>query len=176
MKKKTISISKANLFSLFFIVLIYFPTILIYYFLWGDLKLEEFQIDYISTFIFVVIIFSSILVHELIHASVFAYFSEDNWKSVKQGVIWEKLAPYAHCKTPLLAKHYKLAVIMPGVILGIIPVILAISIESVLLLCYGLFMIMSAAGDFMIFVLLLKIPRNKKILDHESEMGFYIMK
>ena len=175
MKKKTVSISKANLFSLFFIVLISVPTILTYYFLWGNLKLEGLQIDYISLFIFIVIIFSSILVHELIHASVFAYFSEDNWKSVKLGVLWRKLTPYAHCKAPLLAKHYKLAVIMPGIILGVIPIVLAISIESLLLLYYGLFMIMSAAGDFMIFVLLLKIPKSKKILDHESEMGFYII-
>lgn len=175
MKKKTINISKANLFSLFFIVIIAVPTILSFYAIWGNLKLEGFQIDYTSIFVFMAIAFSSILLHELIHALVFAYFSENNWKSVKIGVLWKKLTPYAHCKAPLLAKHYKLAVIMPGIVLGIVPIVLAISIESVLLLYYGLFMIMSAAGDFMIFILLLKIPKSKKILDHESEMGFYII-
>lgn len=175
MKKKTINISKANLFSLFFIVIIAVPTILTYYAIWGNLTLEGSQIDYVSVFIFIVIVFGSILLHELIHASVFAYFSKDKWKSVKIGVLWKKLTPYAQCKVPLLAKHYKLAVIMPGIVLGIIPIVLAISIESLLLLYYGLFMIMSAGGDFMIFLLLIKIPENKKVLDHESEMGFYII-
>ncbi|MCD8406476.1 DUF3267 domain-containing protein [Tenacibaculum dicentrarchi] len=176
MKKKTIKTSKANLFSLLFTVVIFVATILLYYLLWGDLNLEVLKIHhYTDIFIFLIIVFSSVLVHELIHAFVFAYFSKGNFKSVKIGVLWSQLTPYAHCKEALLVKHYKLAVIMPGIILGIVPIFSAILIESLLLLSYGIFMIMAAAGDFMIFILLMKVPKHKKILDHKSEMGFYIL-
>ncbi|MBU2950433.1 DUF3267 domain-containing protein [Tamlana agarivorans] len=175
MQKKTIFIEKANWFALLFMLLTSAPVVLVYYLVWGSLKLALEPKDFSIIFIFLFVAFVSIVIHELIHGAIFAYFSEDKWKSVKFGVLWAKLTPYAHCRTPLFVNQYMLAVVMPGVILGILPVIIGLSIGSLPFLYYGLLMIMAAAGDFLIFVLLLKMPKGKKILDHDSEMAFYVL-
>ncbi|WP_191963533.1 DUF3267 domain-containing protein [Pseudotamlana haliotis] len=175
MQKKTISIEKANLFALLFMVLTSAPVVLVYYLIWGTLKVELVPKDFSVIFVFLFVVFASIVIHELIHGAIFAYFAKDKWRSVKFGVLWTKLTPYAHCRTPLFVNQYMLAVVMPGVVLGILPVIIGLSIGSNMFLYYGLLMIMAAAGDFLIFVLLLKTPKDKKILDHDSEMGFYVL-
>ena len=36
-------------------------------------------------------------------------------------------------------------------------------------------MLFAALGDFMIFVMLLKVPTGKKIIDHNSKVGFWIV-
>ena len=62
--------------------------------------------------------------------------------NMKFGVIWKMLTPYCHCKEPLKVGQYILGGVMPAVILGIIPCIIAIIIGHFGLLLFGIFFTM----------------------------------
>jgi len=175
MKKKTISVTSASIYAMLITFIISIPILIAYYITTGVLKPEKTLVKSIKLYEFVIVVSGSIVVHELIHAAVFSVFAKDTWKNVKIGFQIKTLTPYAHCKVPLKKIHYELALMMPGIILGLIPVIIAFNTASILLLYYGLFMLMGAGGDIVLLFMLRKVPNTKKILDHDSEVGFYIL-
>ena len=174
MEEKTISVARLNLFGLLFFVAST-PFILFLYHFVNGVDIKVLFDDSIQIIYFVLIFLLSILIHELIHATVFAFFAKKRWKSIKIGVFWKHITPYTHCSEPLSKRAYTLALISPGIILGIIPICYAFISAHLLLLIYGLIMLFAALGDFMIFVMLLKVPTGKKIIDHNSKVGFWIV-
>jgi len=159
MKKKTIGTIPANIYAIIIALVISVPIVLLYYYFTGEFKPEKILVRSIKIYIYAIIFFSSILVHEIIHALVFAYFAKKPWKNVKIGFSLKTFTPYAHCKVPVKKIHYTLAVVMPGIILGIIPIIIAFASSSILLLYYGLIMILGAGGDILILLLLRNVPK-----------------
>ena len=69
----------------------------------------------------------------------------------------------------------KVGVIMPCIILGIIPAIIALAIGNLLLLIWGIFFITVAAGDIWMVWLLGKEKSDNMIIDHPTEAGFYVI-
>lgn len=115
------------------------------------------------------------LAHELIHGLCFMLFAKEAFKSVKIGFMWKHLTPYAHCKEPLNKIHYKISLLMPGIVLGAFPIFIGLFFNSFSFLVYGLFLTLAAGGDIIIFILTFNIPVNKRLLDHPSECGFFIV-
>ncbi|MFV0530111.1 MAG: DUF3267 domain-containing protein [Flavobacteriales bacterium] len=66
-----------------------------------------------------------IFIHELIHAFFFYIFCKKGIGSVKIGIKKELLTPYVHRKEALTKNQYTIALLMPLIILGIIPLILS---------------------------------------------------
>jgi len=128
-----------------------------------------------AIFFFVVFFFISILLHEFIHAFIFAKYAKKGWRSVKIGVLWKKLTPYAHCSESLKRNEYILAVILPFIIQGLIPIFYSFFTSEILFLIYGIIMSTAAGGDILIFLMLLRVSKKSKILDHESECGFWVI-
>lgn len=91
------------------------------------------------------------------------------------GFIWKTLTPYAHCSEPLTIHHYRIAVLMPLVILGIIPTFYSLITGNFFVLLYGLFLSNAAIGDIIIFILTLDKGKDLKVIDHPSECGFIII-
>lgn len=174
LQQKTISITKANLLG-FLLLPILLCFLIPFNFLWKFPDLSLFIEKPINLFIFIITIFFSMFVHELIHGFCFSLFAKDGWKNVKIGFIWKYLTPYAHCKVPLNIYHYRIAILMPGIILGIVPILTGLFLGYFFLFIFGLFLTLAAGGDLIIFILTYGIPANKKLLDHSSECGFIIV-
>ena len=83
--------------------------------------------------------------------------------------------PYCHCDEPMRIPGYMMGAMMPCVILGIIPSIVALLIGNLPLLAWGIFFIAAAAGDIWMTWLLTKENPKSMVLDHPSEAGFYII-
>ncbi len=126
--------------------------------------------------IFFVILIMLIVVHELIHGITWGLFSKGKLKSVEFGIIWRTMNPYCTCKEPLTRNTYLLGGLMPCILLGIIPCIVAWFIQSGWILAMGLIMIISAGGDLLIAKLILDTPtsRNALYLDHPTTIGLVI--
>ncbi len=182
-EKHIIDIAKANGYGLLafpvFTALYLVPYILV----WGD----RFKFSYIKenfngiefgigTFSLFIILVVGIVLHELIHGITWAVFAKRGFKSIKFGFMVKMLTPYCHCKEPLKVKHYVLGAIMPAIILGFIPAIIAIAIGSFKLLLFAIFFSVAAIGDFMIIYLIRKEPKNSYIQDHPSEADYYVYK
>ena len=128
--------------------------------------------------IYLLILFSTIFIHELIHGIFFIIFSKNKFKSIKFGFMSVKklFTPYCHCREKIKINHYRIAIIMPLIIMGIIPTIISIIIGNLFLLFCGIICIMAACGDILIYQKTLKQKRDSWIFDHPTEAGFYIYK
>lgn len=120
------------------------------------------------------IFFIGIIVHEFVHGISWAQFASKGLKSMKYGINFKYMTPYCHCKEPLLVKDYIFGILMPAILLGFIPCIVAIFIGSCGLLVLGVMMTFAAGGDFIIAKLLINEPKTDFVLDHPTKVGCYI--
>ena len=121
-----------------------------------------------------IIIFVLIVVHELIHGITWAAFAKNGWKSISFGFIVEYLTPYCSCNQPMKKYQIILGAIMPTIILGFIPAIVAVFTGSTITLFVALMLIMGGGGDMIIIFKLLRFKSTAKdvlFIDHPYELG-----
>lgn len=124
---------------------------------------------------FFLMLFLGIIVHELIHGLTWSIYAKGGHKSMKYGILAKMLTPYCHCKEPLKLKHYMIGAAMPGILLGVVPAIIAIAIGNPTLLALAIIFTLVAIGDAMIIDLIRKEDPDSLVLDHPSEAGCYIL-
>lgn len=109
--------------------------------------------------------------HELLHAAGFIYWGRCDRSSVSFGMNWRALSPYAHCSSPMEAAAYRKAALLPGVVLGAVPLLMGFSLASVSLILFGAIMLIMATGDLLLIWLIRSVPGQTKILDHPTRVG-----
>jgi hypothetical protein len=76
---------------------------------------------------------------------------------------------------PLPASRYRVAVALPGLLLGLIPTVAGIALQSEELTLYGAIMLVGAVGDMLILWLLRSVRGDTLVLDHPTRAGFQIV-
>ena len=163
----TVGIIRANIFALALAIPVYILGYLLFF-----LRTEK-GMDF-NVFLFVALYIVLIVVHELIHGITWSIFCKNGFHDIEFGLMKEYLTPYCTCCTPLNKGPYIIGTLMPLIILGIIPTIIALGVDSFLLLNIGLLMIVSSGGDILIvWKLLTYHSRHKDILyyDHPTQAG-----
>ena len=125
---------------------------------------------WIFTFSYILLI----VVHELIHGLTWSIFAPNHWKDIEFGFMAQYLTPYCTCGVPLEKGQYILGALMPLIVLGLIPAVIAIFSGSFLLLMISVVMIMSAGGDVLLVRELLRFRTDAKeqlIYDHPTQAG-----
>jgi hypothetical protein len=175
-EKLTIDIGWANAFGLIVILPIAIVYGLPYYLVWmSEIDFAKALDEYPSRIpMYTLVMLVGIVIHELIHGLVWAYYAKRGFRSIKFGVLWKMITPYCHCKEPLKVKQYIMGAIAPAIILGVLPGIIAIPIKSFGMLLFGIFFTVAACGDFLIIQLLWKENWEDLVQDHPSEAGCYI--
>ena len=175
-RKVAIDIGKANIFAVVIMIVSAVVLMVPFFFIWGG---SQPAMEILGTkaqwLVALVAMFVGIVVHELIHGATWACYAKSGWKSISFGVMWKLLTPYCHCDEPLHIRGYMMGAMMPCVILGIVPSIIALCVGCLPLLAWGIFFISAAAGDIWMTWLLTKEGPKSMVLDHPSEAGFYII-
>jgi hypothetical protein len=86
----------------------------------------------------------------------------------------EYLTPYCTCKCPLTKGKYIIGALMPLLILGLLPMAVGIGIGSFFWLLLGIIMTVSAGGDIMIVMMIMKYKSQAEdilYLDHPTQAG-----
>ncbi|MFW6069795.1 MAG: DUF3267 domain-containing protein [bacterium] len=115
-----------------------------------------------------------IVVHELLHGVGWLAAGRLPREAVKLGFQWKVLTPYAHARVPMPARAYRWGVALPGLALGILPMLLGIVVGNGTLLAFGFFFTFTAGGDFLVLWLLRRVPGTALVEDHPSEVGGYV--
>ena len=177
----SIDLVKANIVALLMLI----PTLLVfgltYYLIWGlnfnysDIQNLSLILPpiWVGIIIFLVLPIGTVF-HELIHGIVWSLYTRNGFKSIRFGVLWKMLTPYCHCKEPLKVKEYIFGALMPGIVLGLIPLVIAIAMGNLLLLILGIIFTIVASGDFMIVNLLKRENMDDYVQDHPTEAGCFI--
>ncbi len=115
-----------------------------------------------------------VIIHELIHGICFL-ITGANIKDIRFGIIPKKMMVYCTSKKPLSVSSYKVTLLMPLILTGIIPFILSIFYLNVLYVLLFALLISAASGDLMMFFKLTKYRLVKLVLDHPSAPAFYLL-
>ncbi|MEZ4643471.1 MAG: alpha/beta fold hydrolase [Chloroflexota bacterium] len=117
----------------------------------------------------------AILVHELLHIFGFLVVGRAPRTAVKVGFSWKMMAPYAHCSAPLSVNAYRVAIALPGLMLGLLPGIVGIAIGSLWWTLFGVLMLIAAGGDLAVLLAVRRVPRRARVLDHPTEAGCQVL-
>ena len=120
---------------------------------------------------FLISIVAGIIIHELIHAVSWWWLDDISWNDIHFGFKWTMLTPYVHCPEPIEITNYRWGVAMPGIVLGIVPFILALVFKNGWLFGYGLIFTLAAGGDLIMLWMLRKVPGGSLVQDHPKLMG-----
>ena len=195
-RKLEINILKANLLSFGLLVVVAGILIPLYYWIWGTISIDNsffvefvrWALDYFNIVVgsIVAVLCGAIMPilsialllfipHELIHGITWMIVAKCKWSDIKFGVMWKKFCtPYCHCKISMTVSQYRLALLMPFFVLGVLPTLLSLVVGSSLLLFYGILGIVGAMGDIMMAWLLRKESVITKIYDHPSAAAFFL--
>ena len=167
----SIPLWKANIYSFPIFILSLIITVFPYSFLWGTERVYS-KFSSTSNFLLLILIFViGIVLHELIHAISWVTFAKIPFSKIKFGFNVKSLSPYAHCGEPVTAKVYRIALLTPAIILGIIPISISFVSGSVWFFVAGLLFTVTACGDFLIFWLIRKVKNNQLVADHPERAG-----
>lgn len=171
-REYTLSFAAANGYAIALVIPIVALFILPYGWMYGW---ETFSIDIFQFIIDIPLLVISIIVgtiaHEFIHAVCWSWLDDISWEKIEFGFKWKTLTPYVHCPEPVGVANYRWGVAMPGIVLGIVPYILALILQNGWLLGFGLFFILAATGDILILWLLRDVGRGQKVQDHPEQVG-----
>lgn len=173
-KELTASTLKANTLGVLFGVLLAAVFVVLYF----VLKRPVSEVPTEKRFVIAIVFVAEIVIHELIHGITWSCGLKGGFReNIEFGIIWQALTPYCTCKSVIGRGCYFLGSIMPCIILGILPSILAIVIGNVPLLVLGALNVMAAGGDLMVILMILKNSAKGKeqlFLDHPSKIGLIV--
>ncbi|WP_256003431.1 DUF3267 domain-containing protein [Pedobacter deserti] len=180
-RELTISAGQAQLKSIAYFLPFAFVFVLVFYLLWpNQLSLahyKEILPPGVQGLVWLVgIMLAGIVVHELIHGLAWALFASSGFRTIRFGILWKSLTPYCHCTEPLRLRHYQIGAAAPGIILGIIPTLIAILTGSISWLAFGLFFTLAAGGDLLIILMLRNESKQSFIQDHPNKIGCLVYK
>jgi hypothetical protein len=84
------------------------------------------------------------------------------------------LTPYAHLKRPIEAWQYRIGCWMPGLIVGLLPLLYGLATGQSGWFWYGVLFTWGAAGDAMVLWLIRDVPGHAIVEDHPARAGCYI--
>lgn len=172
----TLSFVQANAGALFLAVPVCAVYILLYAFIYGwDIMGIDFQKIFESPALFLLLFVLGIVVHEGLHAISWAWLDNIPWKHVHFGFQWSTITPYVHCSVAVTAGNYRWGTALPGIILGILPFLLALVLQNGWLLGFGLLFTLAAGGDFLILWLLRNVEAEALVQDHPERIGCQVL-
>ena len=172
----SITVVRANLYSLFFAIPAAIVLVGTYIFLWGKQGLTDTRLlifKYFSLSVLILII--GILLHELLHGLTWTWLGKKPCNAIRYGINFKVLSPYAHCREPLNIQAYRWGALMPGLLLGIIPAALGIFSGNGAVLSFGLLFTVAAGGDVIVLWSLRKEHPKTLVLDHPNNAGCCIV-
>ncbi len=170
----TISSGKAQLLgmtgSILGVLMLWFP----FQWFWGGSLRELESLPWSVWVTGLLLLIIGILVHEGIHGLTAVYYGKISWQETRFGVQWKSLTPYFHSTVPMAVEKYRIVVIMPLLVLGLIPYLGAMLLGNTWLLAFGITFTISAFGDLLILWMMRKIPPQLSVQDHPSKVGLLI--
>ena len=172
----TVSMLWANLMAFSMMPLAFGLFWLPFYLVWQGWPFVSFLAPSIyGVFLVLFVFLISVVIHEGLHAVGFRFAGGVPLSRIKFGFNWKGMVPYAHCQEPLRTSAYRLAVLLPGLLLGIIPGLLGVALRLPILVMWATLMLLAAGGDAAVLWAVRKVPRTAYVLDHPKKVGCQVL-
>lgn len=142
----------------------------IYFFIYGI----EFYITLPMIASIFLLMFIGIFLHELLHGIGFIVFGKVNANQVKYGFSWKDGAAYARCMKPIKVSAYRIALLLPVIVTGLLPLFISYIIGNGVLLTVSVILTAGGIGDWLIFRSLREDDASQFVKDHPTKVGYFI--
>lgn len=166
----TVSKTAVNVVAIVAVVVLVFVAVVAQRLLWG-----KFEFDggfWLTTAAIYVV---GIVAHEATHGVGYRAFGGLRPDQVKFGFMWKALMPYAHAKAPMTASAYRKAVLAPGVVTGLLPLVAGLATGFAPLTLAGAGLLGAAAGDWAVVYAIRDVPRARLVRDHPTDVGAEVL-
>ena len=189
----TLSVSKTYLYSLYLLIPIIILFCIPYFVIWGaeladywknkinllksNFILSDFTYNIFKyLFLTLVVLITGIFMHEFLHGLIWIFFTKKGFRSLSFGIMKPDFAPYIHCSEPLPVNAYRTGIVMPGIILGVLPLLIGIITGNFKIFIFGFFFTWAASGDFIILWMIRHLRSAEIVQDHPELVGCIILK
>lgn len=170
-KDLSISYAKATILGVLFPLPLTYLLLEVYLYFWGTgVILGVMRGTFFLILLLLFIVIGSLL-HEAIHGLAWSFFGKKPFRTIRYGIHWKSLSPYAHCPEPIDARAYRIGGLMPFLIEGLFPSLIGIISGSGLFLFFGLIFTMGAGGDLTILWTMRNIEGVSLVQDHPTRVG-----
>ena len=159
-------IKKVKIIVFITTILLIMSVNLLYAIVWKE---GFFEITIGAVILFFALLFIGSLLHELVHIIGFLLFTDAKFSDIKIGLKY--FSPFVYCKKVVKINGFRLAIIMPIFLTGIIPIIIGVLTNSLMIANIGCLLTAGGIGDVIGFIYMLKVPNNALVYDYEDEMG-----
>jgi hypothetical protein len=170
----SVSLERANLLALPLALLPLLATLLPFLLLWGGRMLLAGGKALMTWYVLLPALIGGVVLHEVIHGLSWACLGRKSLRSIRFGIQWKTLTPFAHCTEPMSARAYRLGAVMPGLLLGAIPAAIGIAIGDGAWTIYGAIFLVAAIGDVMVVWIIRRVPGGVAVADHPARAGCYV--
>ena len=143
--------------------------------LWGWPALLRGLLLFGAPLSFILVLLLGIVAHEALHGLAWRLAGRVPWSAIRFGFQLKTLTPYAHCAVPLEVRSYRIGTAAPGVVLGLLPLLVATVSGNGWLLRFGVFFSLAAVGDLIILWTLRGVPAGRRVKDHPTRAGCYVL-
>ncbi|PJF20556.1 MAG: hypothetical protein CUN56_15570 [Phototrophicales bacterium] len=112
-----------------------------------------------------------VVAHELLHAISWKITGNLSFRDFRFGIAWKTLSPYCHASQPMTARAYRIGAVMPGIILGIFPIIIATATGNGFIAILGALLTAGAVGDVYVLWLIRHVSPTTYVIDHPKRAG-----
>jgi hypothetical protein len=130
---------------------------------------------YLDIIISIIMIAVLLIIHELIHALGAIVFGKLSFKDIKFGVNLKQGMLYCHMEKPMKVNAYRIAILLPIIFTGIIPLIISAFWGNIFLVVVFSLMVSGGAADIIMFFSLAGISNNTLVSDHPKAPAYYLL-
>lgn len=128
--------------------------------------------EYLAGFI---LVFVLLIAHEATHALGWIIFGGVPIRKIRFGFALKTLTPYAHAQVAMPATGYRIGTLLPGIVTGLLPVIIGTIINQAWITAAGAFLTSGAVGDLLVLYVIRNIPGTALVIDHPTNAGCYVV-
>lgn len=167
----TMSVTRANAVALAWLPLSGLLAALPFVLLWGPERLLAAPLRLPSLPVGLLVAAAGVVLHELLHAAGFLLFGRAPRGQVRVGFQRRTLTPFASCRAPVKASAYRLAGLLPALLLGVVPLGVAWATGSEVILIWAWLMLALAGGDVAAVWAIRRLPGAALVLDDAERVG-----
>jgi hypothetical protein len=142
--------------------------------LWGFPRFLVGARHLLRWYIFLPALLGGIVAHEGIHGVSWAVLGRKPLASIRFGMHWKTLTPFAHCSQPMKASVYRWGAMMPAIILGGVPTFYGLAIGDGGWALYGLLFLIAATGDLLVLWAIRDVGGDALVEDHPTRAGCFV--
>jgi hypothetical protein len=174
-KDISLSFAKATTLGIFLPLPIAIVFLQLFLHFWGLAEIANPMKNQAFLLTLMITIIAGSVFHELVHGLSWIYFGRKPLRSIRYGIHWKSLSPYAHCSEPIDARAYRIGCVMPYLLEGLLPSILALITGFGWLLIFGFVFTMGAGGDLLVLWIIRKVEPALLVLDHPTRVGCSVL-